>query len=580
MAWIAALDRKLLRELASLKGQIATIALVLASGITCFIALRGTSLSLQASRDDYYDRARFAHVFARVERAPEPLGARLEALPGVAGLQTRIVEEVTVPMAGLQRAAYGQLLSLPAQGEPATNGLHLTSGRLPERGRDDEAAVLDTFARAHDLHPGDRLPVVINGKLRDLRVVGVAQSPEYVYAIRPGALAHDPRRYAVVWMRRPAVADAFDMGGAFNEVTLRLQPGASDAAVMASVDRLLAPYGCLGAIARKDQTSNRILTGELSQLAALAGMAPLVFLGVAAFLINMVLARLVALQRPEIAALKALGYRNGEIARHYLQLVGVVMVPGALLGVLGGWRLGHLVLGLYESIFRFPALFAGKVAAEEVHLARAALGQGGGPARDRHVDVRAPASGRVLRVLQKSEAVVGAGAPLIEVGEPARLEVVVDLLTTVAVQVQPGTPVAIHDWGGDRPLNGRVRLIEPSGFTKPSALGVDEQRVNVVVALTDPRDRWAALGDGYRVETRFVLWRGEDVVRAPQGALFRHGSGWAVYRIDGGRAALAPVEIGHRGETEVEVLGGLSPGVAVAVHPGDRVEPGARVEAR
>lgn len=130
MAWIAALDRKLLRELKSLKGQIATIALVLASGITCFIALRGTSLSLQASRDDYYERSRFADVFARLERAPEPLAARIEALPGVARVQTRIVEEVTLPLPDLERAADGQLLSLPAQGEPATNALHLTTGRF------------------------------------------------------------------------------------------------------------------------------------------------------------------------------------------------------------------------------------------------------------------------------------------------------------------------------------------------------------------------------------------------------------------------------------------------------------------
>jgi putative ABC transport system permease protein len=356
MAWIAALDRKLLRELGSLKGQIATIALVLASGITCFIALRGTSASLQASRDDYYDRYRFAHVFARLERAPEPLAARIEALPGVALVQTRVMKDVTVPLPGLQRAAYGQILSLPAQGEPTTNALHLTSGRLPEPGRDDEAVLLDTFARAHDLHPGARLPVVVNGSLRELRVVGVAQSPEFVYAIRPGALVADPQRYAVVWMLRPVVADAFDLSGAFDEVSLRLQPGASQAAVMAAVDRLLAPFGCLGAVARKDQMSNRILTGELSQLTALAGMVPLVFLGVAAFLINMVLARLVALQRPEIAALKALGYTNGEVARHYLGLVAVVMLPSALLGVGGGWWLGRLVLALYRSIFRFPAL--------------------------------------------------------------------------------------------------------------------------------------------------------------------------------------------------------------------------------
>jgi HlyD family secretion protein len=226
------------------------------------------------------------------------------------------------------------------------------------------------------------------------------------------------------------------------------------------------------------------------------------------------------------------------------------------------------------------ALFAEKVAAEEVRLARVTLGQGDRPARDRHVDVLAPVSGRVLRVFQKSAGVVAAGAQIVEVGDPAALEIVVDLLTTAAVQVKPGTEVVISGWGGEGPLAGRVRLVEPSGFTKASALGVDEQRVNVVVALTDPRESWAALGDGFRVETRLVLWRADDVLKAPQGAVFRHGDGWAVFRIDGGRANLVPVEIGHRGDTEVEILSGLAPGAAVAVHPGDRVKSGARVEPR
>jgi HlyD family secretion protein len=172
---------------------------------------------------------------------------------------------------------------------------------------------------------------------------------------------------------------------------------------------------------------------------------------------------------------------------------------------------------------------------------------------------------------------VVAGAPLVEVGDPGAMEVEVDLLTTAAVRVTPGTEVLIHGWGGDAPLAGRVRVIEPSGFTRASALGVDEQRVNVLVALTDPPARWATLGDGYRVEARLVLWEGHDVVKAPVGAVFRHGDGWAVFRVDGDRAKLVEVEIGHRGETEVEILSGVSPDVPVAVHPGDRVTAGARV---
>jgi putative ABC transport system permease protein len=353
---LSALDRKLLRELSRLKGQIVTIALVLASGITCFLAMRGTYDSLESAREAYYDRYRFAHVFARVERAPEPVGRRIEALPGVATAQTRIVKEISLPLEGLERPAYGQVLSLPPSGDPATNAIRLESGRLPLPGQDDEIVLLKSFADAYGLGPGHTVPVVLNRVLRRLRIVGVAQSPEFVYAIRPGALANDPRRYAVLWMRRQVVAAAFDLEGAFDEISLRLQPGASEAEVLAAVDRILAPYGTSGAIARKDQSSHRILNGELSQLGALAAMVPLVFLGVAAFLINMVLARLIALQRPEIAVLKAVGYTNREVGQHYLGLVAVILVPSAVLGVAGGGWLGRVVLALYEGIFRFPDL--------------------------------------------------------------------------------------------------------------------------------------------------------------------------------------------------------------------------------
>jgi putative ABC transport system permease protein len=271
-------------------------------------------------------------------------------------VQTRIFEEVTLPIEGMERPAYARLVSLPASGQPSTNALHVVEGELPARGREDDVAVLQAFADAHGLHPGHRLPAIIHGKLRQLRVVGVVLSPEFVYAIRPGALMDDPQRYAVLWMERSVLASAFQLGGAFNDVTLRLQPGASEAAVCAGLDRLLAPYGGDGAVGRSRQLSNRILISELGQLEGIAGMVPLVFLGVSAFLINVVLGRLIALQRPEIAALKAIGYTNREIGRHYLGLVAIVMVPGSLLGVAGGWWLGRVVTALYGSLFRFPDL--------------------------------------------------------------------------------------------------------------------------------------------------------------------------------------------------------------------------------
>jgi HlyD family secretion protein len=224
------------------------------------------------------------------------------------------------------------------------------------------------------------------------------------------------------------------------------------------------------------------------------------------------------------------------------------------------------------------AVFAAKVAAEQVRVARAALGPEGA-SRVQHIEVLAPASGRVLRVLRQSEGVVQPGTPLVEVGNPEVLEIVVDLLTTDAVRVSAGTPLTIHGWGGDRTLAARVRSIEPSAFTKLSALGVEEQRVNVIAIFTDPAEDWAVLGDGFRVEARLTTWEASDVLKIPQGAAFRRGDDWAVFRVVSGKARLTRVEVGHRGDAELEVLSGLDPGSVLVVHPGDRVKDGVTVDA-
>lgn len=227
------------------------------------------------------------------------------------------------------------------------------------------------------------------------------------------------------------------------------------------------------------------------------------------------------------------------------------------------------------------AEFARKVAREEVRSARAMLETGNSRhSPGWHVDVISPVSGALLRVHRESAGVVAAGAPLLEVGDPRALEVVVDLLTTDAVQIQAGTPVVLTGWGGNRELEGRVRRVEPSGFTRLSALGVDEQRVNVVVALTGADESATTLADSYHVEARIVLWEGKKILQVPQGAAFRHGAGWAVYRVDSGRTHLVPVSIGHRGDTAFEIRNGLRDGDTVVVHPGDRVTEDARVEIR
>ncbi|HEX2677786.1 MAG TPA: HlyD family efflux transporter periplasmic adaptor subunit [Polyangiales bacterium] len=225
------------------------------------------------------------------------------------------------------------------------------------------------------------------------------------------------------------------------------------------------------------------------------------------------------------------------------------------------------------------AVFASKVSAEQVRLARASLST-----RDtvpRTIEVQSPVSGNVLRVMQKSAGVVAPGTPLLELGDLSGLEIVADLLTTDAVLVQPGMPVVIEGWGGEHSLAGRVRKVELAAFTRPSALGVDEQRTNVLIVFNEPRERWAMLGDGYRVEVRLLVWQADQVTKLPLGAVFRRGDGWSVFGIDAaGMAHLMNVQLGHRSETEVEVTSGLAPGAAVIVDPGDRVEDGTRVQPR
>lgn len=228
---------------------------------------------------------------------------------------------------------------------------------------------------------------------------------------------------------------------------------------------------------------------------------------------------------------------------------------------------------------RDSARFGVGVARSQVELASAAMSRLTGKGDDTaSVPVKSPVDGAVLRLYTESAGVVAAGAPLVEIGDPAGLEIVLDVLSADAVAIRAGAEVWIEHWGGDKRLDARVRLVEPSGFTKVSALGIEEQRVNVVADFFgDPAER-AALGDGYRVHARVVVWQKPDAVRLPLSALFRDGDRWAVFVIAGERAAKRHVEIGHRGDREAEALAGVAEGDRVVTHPGDRLTDGARVE--
>ncbi len=362
---VSPLNRKLLRDLRERWAQLATIGLVVAAGIAAFVALLSTWQSLEQSRDAYYEEYRFGDVFVGLERAPDRVADRLADVSGVTLVYPRLVSPVRIPLqAGTsdrQQPPIGQVVGLPPGGEPPLNGVLLTEGRMVEPGRSDEALLIETFAERAGIVPGDTLPVVMEGTFRQVRVTGIAAAPEYVYPAPPGTdPIPDDERFAVLWMDRQAVAPVFQMEGAFNDAVLRLAPGvagtASEDAVLAEVDRILEPYGGRGAVGRDLQRSNYFLQMRLDQLQALSGFVPILFLGVAAFLLNVVLSRLVRLQRGEIAALKALGYRDREIGGYYVKLALVVVLLGSGLGLAVGAWMGRGLTAFFTEFFRLPLL--------------------------------------------------------------------------------------------------------------------------------------------------------------------------------------------------------------------------------
>jgi putative ABC transport system permease protein len=352
-----ALDLKLFRDLWHMRGQVLAIAAVIVGGVATLVMSLSTYDSLVNTRDRFYAEYRFADVFANLKRAPESVAERLRDIPGVDRLESRVVAGVKLELAGFNDPITGLLLSLPDNGEPLLNTLHLKKGRMVQPYSADEVVLSDTFAGAHHLQPGDQLAAIINGKRKALTIVGIAVSPEFVYQIAPGSMFPDFKRYGVLWMGRNALAAAYDMQGAFNNVSFALKRGTRAQDVIDRVDSVLGRYGGTGAYARRDQFSNRFLSEELNQLQTTATIFPAIFLGVAAFLLNVVVSRLIALQREQIAILKAFGYSNRAIGVHFTKLVMLVVLLGVAGGVgLGAW-FGQGLSNVYmETTFRFPYL--------------------------------------------------------------------------------------------------------------------------------------------------------------------------------------------------------------------------------
>lgn len=347
------LHRKLVRDLLHMRGQAIAIALIVASAVATYVTMRGGYESLLVTQRVYYDAYRFADVFASLKRAPESVAQRLREIDGVAAIQTRVVASVILDVPGLGEPASALLLSLPENGEPRLNNLHVRAGRLPVQA--GEVLASEAFAGENKLLPGSQIAAIINGRWRRLRVCGIAITPEFVYESR-GSAFPDHRRFGILWMRREHLAAATGMQGAFNDVTFALAPGASEPEVIAEIDRTLARYGGLGAYGRIEQDSDRFLRGELAQDRVMSMMIPAVFLAVAALLIHFLLMRLVQSQREQIAVLKAFGYDNGAVARHFAAFGLVIVAAGAAGGIPLGIWLGRNLTELYTKFFHFPAL--------------------------------------------------------------------------------------------------------------------------------------------------------------------------------------------------------------------------------
>jgi putative ABC transport system permease protein len=348
------LDRKLLRDLWRMRGLATAIATVMACGVALLLLSRSMLHSLELTQSAYYERYHFADVFASLKRAPESLSDRIAEIPGVAQVQTRIVVGVNLSLAGQTEPSSGRILSLPEGRPPLLNQLFLRSGRWLQMRRDDEVLASEAFVLANDLEVGDRISAVINGRRKHLRIVGVVLSPEYIYEIKPGDLMPDNRHFGVFWMNRESLATAYDLDGAFNDVSLGLLRGASVPDVLDRLDVLLEPYGGLGAYDRTDQLSHQFVDNEIEQNRTMGLFAPSIFLGVSAFLVNVVMSRTINSQREQIAALKAFGYSDLEVGWHYVKLVLLIVLVAIGMGIpLGAW-FGREVTQMYAKLFHFP----------------------------------------------------------------------------------------------------------------------------------------------------------------------------------------------------------------------------------
>jgi putative ABC transport system permease protein len=570
---ISALNRKLLRDLAGMRGQAIAIAFVVAAGVSLYITYLANFDSLRRTQQAYYDRQRFADVFASLKRAPLATIAEIQAIPGISIAEPRVVAQVPLDVSGFDQPAAARLVSIPADRRPHLNDLYLRRGRWIDPLRPDEVLASEGFVNAHRLQPGDQVRVIINGRRRDLTIAGVALSPEYIYIVNPGELVPDDRRFAVLWMDQRALAAAFDMEGGFNDLVAGLDPGTNVNDVIARIDAVLARYGGRGAIPRSLQYSDWTLQNELHQLESIGLLLPAIFLTVAAFVLNVALTRALALQRPQIAALKALGYSNAELAWHYVKWALLVGAFGLVLGVIAGAWLGSMVGDLYNRFFRFPELmFAVPPWTLVSATAMTMLSAGGGafvavrsavhvppaeamrpesPGRYRFALIEAPLVARRLGVIGRMVARNLARRPLRALASIAGIAAAVALLMVGMVMVDAmDRLIATQFWVAER-QDASIQFVEPrsSGVRYelahlPGVTAVETQRAIFARVSSARQSRQVAvLGiDPENQLQRVVDGHGDVIALPPSGVAISRALGEVLQVAAGDRIALLPLE--------------------------------------
>ncbi|QDT02116.1 FtsX-like permease family protein [Rubripirellula lacrimiformis] len=350
------MNRLLMADLKRMWRQGLAISILLGCGIALFVMTNSSMLSLQRTRDQYYRDYRFADLFTVLVRAPHSLAERVRDVPGVQDVQSRIVRDVLLDIPDMVEPASCRLVSIDTREATPMNGIHLLLGRFPQDQDRSEVIVSELFAAGHGFRPGDTLNCIMGGRKQTLRIVGIGMSPEFVYVVQPGMLITDDRRFGVVWMPRRQMEAAFNMEGAFNQLSIQLQPRGNADEVILQVDRLTRPYGGTGAYDREDQISHRRVADEMAQMKTMAFVTPAIFLAVSAFLCNIVFTRLVNQQTEQIATLRAFGYRAREIGWHYTQMVMLLVSIATLIGWAVGWRLSWWMTSEYVKFFRFPTV--------------------------------------------------------------------------------------------------------------------------------------------------------------------------------------------------------------------------------